>query len=217
MSPRNQHFRSWSEEITGTEDDEDLDNPVKSNTVEVLQKEGPGGHQVLMFLGQTQRDQLSCRDPADSRSQKGWTHFMGEIINDIRLSLDVEYETMTIISNTEISRDDDQTELEPHYSYRANRIKKIQSDEKALHFKDILKTSSTCCLLILESLTWIYLYTKSGNDNSGLEDLRETIVLCSLFPIIFNCVLCFTDHRRGGQASEHLPFFLFTLPAPILL
>ena len=80
MSPRNQHFRSWSEEIPGTEDDDDLDNPVKSNTVEVLQKEGPGGHQVLMFLGQTQRDQLSCRDPAGSGNQKGWTHFRGEIL-----------------------------------------------------------------------------------------------------------------------------------------
>lgn len=80
MSPRNQHFRSLSEEITGTEDDEDLDNPVKSNTVEVLQKEGLGGHQVLMFLGQSQREQLSSRDLADSGSRKGWSHFIGEIL-----------------------------------------------------------------------------------------------------------------------------------------
>ena len=217
MSPRNQHFRSWSEEITGTEDDEDLDNPVKSNTVEVLQKEGPRGHQVLMFLGQTQRDQLSCRDTLESGSKKGWTDFIlrGNFCNDIRMSLDVEYETMTIISNNEISRDIDPIEFEPQ---RSNRIKKIKSERNALHLKDILKTSSTCGLLILESLAWIFLYTKSGNDHSGLDNLRETIVLCSLFPIIFNCVLCFTDFSSSrNQASENLPFFIFTLPAPLLL
>ena len=74
MSPRNQHFRSWSEEIPGTEDGgDDLDNPVKSNTVEVLQKEGARGHhQILMFLAQTQRDQLSCQHSVESGSKKGW-------------------------------------------------------------------------------------------------------------------------------------------------
>ena len=76
MSPRNQHFRSWSEEITGTGEDDDLDNPVKSNTVEVLQKEGARGHQVLMFLGQTQREQLSCHHPAESGSKKGGKHLI---------------------------------------------------------------------------------------------------------------------------------------------
>ena len=80
MSPRNQHFRSWSEEITGTEDDEDLDNPVKSNTVEVLQKEGARSHQVLMFLGQTQRDQLGCQLSVESGSKKGWKHLLEEIL-----------------------------------------------------------------------------------------------------------------------------------------
>ena len=82
MSPRNQHFRSWSEEITGTEDDDDLDNPVKSNTVEVLQKEGARGHhQVLMFLGQTQREQLSCQHTAESGSKKGLRHLIEEIFD----------------------------------------------------------------------------------------------------------------------------------------
>ena len=125
---------------------------------------------------------------------------------------------MSIISNNEISRDDHHTELEPHYSPRPNRIKKIEAEEAAApHLKDFLISSSTCALLILESLTWIFLYTKSGNDHSGLDDLRETIVLSSLFPIIFNCVLCFTDHSSRDQESENLPFFIFTLPAPILL
>ena len=82
MSPRNQHFRSWSEEITGTGDeDEDLDNPVKSNTVEVLQKEGARGHhQVLMFLGQTQRDQLGCQHSVESGSKKGWKHLIKRLL-----------------------------------------------------------------------------------------------------------------------------------------
>lgn len=133
------------------------------------------------------------------------------------MSLDVEYETMTIISNNEICRDQDHTEVEPHYNHRAKRIKKIKSDGNALHLQDILKTSSTCGLLILESLTWIFLYAKSGNENSGLADLRETILLCSLFPIIFNCVLCFTEHSRRDQTTDNLPFFIFTIPAPILL
>ena len=81
MSPRSQHFRSWSEEIPGTEEEEeDLDNPLKSNTVEVLQKEGARGHhQVLMFLGQTQREQLSCQHSADPGGKKGWKHFLEEI------------------------------------------------------------------------------------------------------------------------------------------
>ena len=122
---------------------------------------------------------------------------------------------MSIISNNEITRDDDQT---TYYSPRAQRIKKIKTEEPALHLKDILKSSSTCALLILESLAWIFLYTRSGNDHSGLADLRETIVLSSLFPIIFNCVLCFTDQAGSrDQDSGNLPFFIFTLPAPILL
>ena len=138
------------------------------------------------------------------------------------MSLDVEYETMSIISNNEITRDEDHHVLEPHYPTRAKRIKKVQIEgpppPPASHLADILKYSSTCGLLILESLTWILLYTKSGKDHSGLEDLRETIVLSSLFPIIFNCVFCFIDqHTSRDQASGNLPFFIFTLPAPIIL
>ena len=60
--------------------DEDLDNPVKSNTVEVLQKEGARSHQVLMFLGQTQRDQLGCQHSVESGSKKGWKHLLEEIL-----------------------------------------------------------------------------------------------------------------------------------------
>ena len=126
---------------------------------------------------------------------------------------------MSVISNNEISRDEDQTEVEPHCPARTTRTQRIKTEQNALNMRDILQTSSTCALLMLESLTWIFLYTESGNDHSGPEDLRETIVLSSLSPMIFNCVLCLTEHTTTNrdQASGNLPFFIFILPAPILL
>ena len=58
---------------TGADDDAEIDNPLKSNTVEVLQKEGEAGHQILMFLGQSQREKLNSVQDLLTNSEESGT------------------------------------------------------------------------------------------------------------------------------------------------
>ena len=70
---KDKQLRSLSEDIFSSVGTQSFENPVKSNTVEVLQKDGEHGHDVLIDLDLLQRDKINSNHdlPADNGKRIG--------------------------------------------------------------------------------------------------------------------------------------------------
>ena len=240
-SPTKRHSWTWSgcghtvgfgvvESVSG-DLLEGTESPQKSNTIEVLKKDGRnGGHEMLMIMGRTQMERYSPEQSMTSNGHIRYDLSGQDLVKETKIDADLatpecltqtfdcvteEEEEEGLMNNGLIIQARSTTLTKVHTKHKNETHSRSGPKNKEIN-KEIVKTLLFIALLIGESASWMTIYT----DMKQKEKTR--ILLFLLLPTFVTSIIWFAmnwfDKHISMKSFCLIAFLLpLSIPSPIFM
>ena len=242
-SPSKRHSWTWSGcghtagfgviETVGGELLEGTESPQKSNTIEVLRKNGDsGGHEMIMIMGRTQMERYSPEASIMSNGNIRFDLSGSELLKESRMDEDLpspdcltdtldlvteDVEQLSLMNNGHLIKSTARTKEKKEGQNKLKNGKTVGNTISSLDVsREILRTVTWMVLLLAEGAAWLTLYS----DMKGRE--KDSILLFLLLPTLINSFAWFAINWYNKQITMKffclIALLLFlSIPSPLLV